>query len=92
MFGFRLGVARHHQFPSISQRDMPLEHQNAGKGFQHGSGRQSRRVRLQPLAQRYAQTIGQKAPGLAGFLVRGAQLVQKRVAFPGPLTSATQHP
>jgi serine protease Do len=26
-----------------------------------------------------------KAPGLAGFLVRGPQLVQERVAFPGPL-------
>src|SRR5213593_4400197 len=33
-----------------------------------------------------------KAPGLAGLLVRSAQLVQERVAFPGSLTSAAQRP
>src|SRR5207245_9794205 len=33
-----------------------------------------------------------KPPGLAGLLVRSAQLVQQRVPFPGPLAGAPQHP
>src|SRR5207249_211710 len=39
---------------------------------------------------RLGQGDSHKAPGLAGLLVRGAQLVQQRVAFPGPLTGAAQ--
>ena len=58
MFGFRLGVARHHQFPSIGQRHMDVQHQNARKGFQHGPRCQSRGVGLQPLAQGHTQAIG----------------------------------
>src|SRR2546425_10572901 len=33
-----------------------------------------------------------KPPGLAGLLVRGAQLVQEGVAFPGPLAGAPPPP
>ena len=49
MFRFRLGLARHHQFPPVGQRHMHIEHQNVRKGFQYGSGRQPRRVGWQPI-------------------------------------------
>ena len=87
MFGFRLRVARHHQFPPVGQRHMDVQHQDAGKGFQHRPGCQSRRVGLQPLAQGHVQTIGQKAHQNVGFdpqLDMVADGTQLQIAFERP--------
>lgn len=69
-----LGVARKDDGPVVGRGQFDIDHLDSGELFEHGSGGQPRRQRLQPLLQHDHQAVGQERHEYMG-LDAGLQLV-----------------